>query len=98
MRQTPQFVLLPTNHPTIVLVYDAGDSSAVWSLGDNDFCKVKLRVKGQTHSEAWHTLDDNWKHSYVHTVVKVCETLECWKGDMLGDMDGENIAEQYLIK
>ncbi|KAJ5165142.1 uncharacterized protein N7500_006972 [Penicillium coprophilum] len=137
---SPPFVPLPADHPTIVLVYDAGDSSAVWSLGNSAFCKVKLRVKdttreattlefvqkqkptfeiprilhtaeyndrsylflsrvpGRTLSDAWPTLDDHWKHHYVNSVVKICQSLEGWKGDMLGGVDGKYIPEQYLVK
>ncbi|CAG8091182.1 unnamed protein product [Penicillium salamii] len=136
----PPFVPLPPDHPNIVLVYDAGNRSAVWSLGNSAFCKVKVRVNdttreattlefvqkqqprfdtpkilhqaehdgrsylflsrvpGRTLANAWPTLDEKWKHHYVNAVVKTCETLECWKGDTIGGVDGKNIPEQYLIK
>ncbi|KAJ5543198.1 hypothetical protein N7535_005627 [Penicillium sp. DV-2018c] len=51
----PVTVPLPANDPTIKLVYDAGDSSAVWSVGKSAFCKVKLSVAGTTSEAA--TLD-----------------------------------------
>ncbi|CAG8205625.1 unnamed protein product [Penicillium salamii] len=44
----PPFVPLPPNHPNIVLVYDVGNRSAVWSLGNSTFCKVKVRVNDTT--------------------------------------------------
>ncbi|KAJ5142499.1 uncharacterized protein N7515_001286 [Penicillium bovifimosum] len=34
------------------LIYDVGDSSAVWSVGNSAFCKVKLRVLGTTSEAA----------------------------------------------
>ncbi|CAG7995592.1 unnamed protein product [Penicillium salamii] len=37
---------------SIKLVYDAGDSSAVWSIGNSAFCKVKLCVAGITPEAA----------------------------------------------
>ncbi|KAJ5457806.1 hypothetical protein N7475_009194 [Penicillium sp. IBT 31633x] len=39
-------VLLSEDHPDIVKVYDAGDATAVWSVGNSAFCKVKLRLNG----------------------------------------------------
>jgi aminoglycoside phosphotransferase len=39
---------IPPNDPIIRLVYDAGESSAVWSLGKCAFCKVKLYAKNTT--------------------------------------------------
>lgn len=51
----PVTVPLPANDPTIKLVYDAGDSSAVWSVGKSAFCKVKMSVAGATSEAA--TLD-----------------------------------------
>ncbi|KAJ6179352.1 hypothetical protein N7519_009813 [Penicillium mononematosum] len=136
----PTFVPLPRGHPNIVLVYDAGDCSDVWSIGNSAFCKVKLRVSGTTReattldfirkkqpgfetptilhqaesdgrsylfmgrvpgrtlAEAWPTLEEKWKFHYVDAVVKICQTLEGWKGNMLGGVDGNHIPEQYLIK
>ncbi|KAJ5948289.1 hypothetical protein N7466_001304 [Penicillium verhagenii] len=44
----PPSVPLPTDDPKIKLVYDAGDSSAVWSIGYHAFCKVKIRIPGTT--------------------------------------------------
>jgi hypothetical protein len=44
----PPSVPIPTNDPTIRLVYDAGESSAVWSLGNCAFCKVKLCIENTT--------------------------------------------------
>ncbi|KAJ9481352.1 hypothetical protein VN97_g12129 [Penicillium thymicola] len=43
----PPTVPLSENDP-FRLVYDVGDSSAVWSVGNSAFCKVKLRVLGTT--------------------------------------------------
>lgn len=43
---------LPANAPKIKLVYDAGDSSAVWSVGNSAFCKVKLYEAGTTPEAA----------------------------------------------
>lgn len=136
----PPAVPLLANTPKILLVYQAGNSSAVWSIGTSAFCKVKLRVEGATSeaatlafvqeqkpyfktptilhqaednnrsylflgrvpgrtlADAWPTLDETWKHYYVEAVVKVCETLEGWKGDMLGGVDGKGIPEEYLVK
>ncbi|OQD73402.1 hypothetical protein PENDEC_c015G01543 [Penicillium decumbens] len=136
----PPSVPLAPDHPNIVLVYDAGDASAVWSIGKAAFCKVKLqvsgttreattlefvrkkqpgfetpkilyeteyngrsclflsRVPGRTLAEAWPTLDEKWKHHYVDAVVKICETLECWKSNILGGVDGKNNLQPYLIK
>ncbi|KAJ5922829.1 hypothetical protein N7516_010532 [Penicillium verrucosum] len=136
----PPAVPLLANTPKISLVYQAGNSSAVWSIGTSAFCKVKLRVEGATSeaatlafvqeqkpyfktptilhqaednnrsylflgrvpgrtlADAWPTLDETWKHYYVEAVVKVCETLEGWKGDMLGGVDGKGIPEEYLVK
>lgn len=48
-----------TNDPKLKLVYDAGDSSAVWSIGNSAFCKVKLCEAGITPEAA--TL------AFVHT-------------------------------
>lgn len=44
---TPPLPAVPllAHDPRIVLVYEAGDSSAVWSIGNNAFCKVKLLVE-----------------------------------------------------
>ncbi|KAL3477307.1 hypothetical protein BJX99DRAFT_257561 [Aspergillus californicus] len=44
----PSAVPLPADDPLFKLVYDAGDSSAVWSLGTSAFCKVKVCVDGTT--------------------------------------------------
>ncbi|KAJ5158457.1 uncharacterized protein N7500_008108 [Penicillium coprophilum] len=38
--------------PKIRLVYDVGDSSAVWSKGNSRFCKLRLRVLGVTQEAA----------------------------------------------
>ncbi|KAJ5135372.1 uncharacterized protein N7515_004650 [Penicillium bovifimosum] len=48
----PPSVPLPAEHSNIRLVYDAGDSSAVWSVGKSAFCKVKLSVPGTTPEAA----------------------------------------------
>ncbi|KAL3489540.1 hypothetical protein BJX62DRAFT_208946 [Aspergillus germanicus] len=48
----PPSVPLSTNDPTIRLVYDAGESSAVWSLGKCAFCKVKLCIENTTPEHA----------------------------------------------
>jgi hypothetical protein len=47
----PPTVQLSENDP-FQLVYDVGDSSAVWSVGNSAFCKVKLRVLGTTPEAA----------------------------------------------
>ncbi|KAJ5252554.1 hypothetical protein N7489_002964 [Penicillium chrysogenum] len=136
----PPAVPLIAKSPKILLVYQAGNSSAVWSIGTSAFCKVKLRVEGATSeaatlafvqeqkpyfktpsilhqaednsrsylflgrvpgrtlADAWPTLDETWKHYYVEAVVKVCETLEGWKGHALGGVDGKGIPEEYLVK
>jgi hypothetical protein len=49
---SPPTVQLPADDPKIRLVYDAGDSSAVWSIGKRAFCKVKLSVVGTTPEAA----------------------------------------------
>ncbi|KAJ5971630.1 uncharacterized protein N7479_001548 [Penicillium vulpinum] len=56
------------------------------------------RVPGRTLGDAWPTLDETWKHRYVEAVVKTCETLAGWKGDVLGGVDGKSIPEQYLTQ
>ncbi|KAJ5804305.1 uncharacterized protein N7518_000608 [Penicillium psychrosexuale] len=48
----PPTVPLPADDPTIKLVYDAGDGSAVWSVGNSAFCKVKLSEPGITPEAA----------------------------------------------
>lgn len=63
----PPAIFLTANNPTIKLVYEAGDSSAVWSLGDEAFCKVKLCVLGTTPEVM--TLD------FVHTQWPDLEVL-----------------------
>ncbi|KAJ5545522.1 hypothetical protein N7461_007826 [Penicillium sp. DV-2018c] len=130
----PPSVQLPPDHPNFALVYDAGDCSAVWSVGNTAFCKVKVRAKdttpeattigfvqkqqpgfdtpnvlheaehvgrsylflsrvpGRTLANAWPTLDERWKHHYVNAVVKICETLERWKGDRIGGVDGKKVS------
>ncbi|KAL2362010.1 hypothetical protein RJZ56_005082 [Blastomyces dermatitidis] len=72
----PPTTPLPPNDPYIVLVYDAGDSSAVWSIGHNAFCKVKLIVRGTTPEVA--TLE------FLHSqrtrgfeVPKILHYVEC---------------------
>lgn len=136
----PPFVPLPADHPDSKLVYDAGNCSAIWSIGNSAFCKVKVqvndttreattlgfvqkqqpdfdtpnilhqaeqdgrsylflsRVPGRILANAWPTLDEKWKRHYVNAVVKVCETLESWKGDRIAGVDGRSIPEQYLVK
>lgn len=42
----------PANDPKIKLVYDVGGRSAVWSIGNSAFCKVKLREAGITPEAA----------------------------------------------
>lgn len=44
----PSSVPLSADDPKIKLVYDAGDCSAVWSIGNSAFCKVKIKVPGTT--------------------------------------------------
>ncbi|KAL2812129.1 hypothetical protein BDW59DRAFT_155374 [Aspergillus cavernicola] len=136
----PSTVPLSADDPTFKLVYDAGDSSAVWSLGNSAFCKVKVcvdgttpeaatlayvherrpsfelptvlhqaefngrsylflsRVLSRTLAKAWPNLDEKWKHHYVSAVASICKSLEAWKSDTLGGVDGKNVPEQYLIK
>ncbi|KAJ5648945.1 uncharacterized protein N7484_002668 [Penicillium longicatenatum] len=136
----PASVPLPADDPNIKLVYDAGDCSAVWSIGHSAFCKVKLsvpgttaeattldfvrrqqpsfniptilhkteyedryylflrRVPGRTLSDAWSTLDENWKNYYMSAIVDVCKFLECREGDNLCGVDGNNVLERYLVK
>lgn len=55
-------------------------------------------MPGRTLANAWPTLDEKWKRHYVNAVVRVCETLESWKGDRIGGVDGKGIPEQYLVK
>jgi hypothetical protein len=43
---------VPLDDPRFKLVYDAGDSSAVWSVGNSAFCKVKLCRQGITSEAA----------------------------------------------
>jgi hypothetical protein len=43
---------VPLDDPRFKLVYDAGDSSAVWSVGNSAFCKVKLCRQGVTSEAA----------------------------------------------
>ncbi|CAG8948057.1 unnamed protein product [Penicillium salamii] len=47
----PPTVPLSENVP-FRLIYNIGDSSAVWSVGNSAFCKVKLRVLGATSEAA----------------------------------------------
>lgn len=47
----PPTVQLSENDP-FQLVYDVGDSSAVWSVGNSAFCKVKLCRQGVTSEAA----------------------------------------------
>jgi hypothetical protein len=131
---------LPANDPKIKLVYDAGDSSAVWSIGKSAFCKVKLceagitpeaitlafvhnqrpdfeipkvlhetehngrsylflsRVQGRTLGDAWPTLDEQWRHHYMNTIVDVCKFLGRRERDMLCGVDGKNALEPLLVK
>lgn len=44
----PPAIPLAADNPTMKLVYEAEDSSAVWFLGNDAFCKVKLRVVDTT--------------------------------------------------
>ncbi|KAJ5574008.1 uncharacterized protein N7459_008435 [Penicillium hispanicum] len=44
----PPSMPLRANNSTIKLVYDAGKNSAVWSIGNDAFCKVKTRIVGTT--------------------------------------------------
>jgi hypothetical protein len=44
----PSTEFLSANQHQIKLVYDIGHSSAVWSVGNNAFCKVKVRMYGTT--------------------------------------------------
>lgn len=48
----PPALSLSSDDPKIRLVHDCGDSSAVWSIGNNAFCKVKIRVVGTTPEAA----------------------------------------------
>lgn len=50
----------PANGPKIELVYDVGRATAVWSIGNSAFCKVKIRTPGTTPEVA--TL------AFVHTL------------------------------
>ncbi|KAJ6186568.1 hypothetical protein N7519_007869 [Penicillium mononematosum] len=43
---------VPLDDPKFKLVYDAGDSSAVWSVENSAFCKVKLCRPGITSEAA----------------------------------------------
>lgn len=44
----PPAVLTPPDSPYIKLVHEAGDASAVWSIGNNAFCKVRYIEEGVT--------------------------------------------------
>ena len=44
----PPTVPLCMDNPKIVLVYDVGNCSAVWSIGNDAFCKVKTLEEGAT--------------------------------------------------
>jgi hypothetical protein len=44
----PLATLLTPDHPLFKQVYDAGDASAVWFIGNNTVCKVKLWARGLT--------------------------------------------------
>ncbi|KAJ5535716.1 hypothetical protein N7513_008902 [Penicillium frequentans] len=44
----PARVSLPADDPKFRLAYDAGDCSAVWSIGNSAFCKVKISLIGIT--------------------------------------------------
>lgn len=136
----PPSIPLSVDNPVFVKVYDAGNASAVWSVGNSAFCKVKIRpdgttrepttlrfvqkqqpsfetanilysteekgrlylflsrVRGRTLGEAWPTLDEKWKHHYVSAIAGICKDLACWKGDILGGVDGKQIPEGFLIK
>lgn len=48
----PPSVPLSPHDSTIQLVYDVGNSSAVWSVGNDAFCKVKYRVANTTPEAA----------------------------------------------
>ncbi|KAF2757255.1 hypothetical protein EJ05DRAFT_60594 [Pseudovirgaria hyperparasitica] len=48
----PLTTSLPPDNPHIQLVYSAGVSSAVWSVGKKAFCKVKSIVSGTTPEAA----------------------------------------------
>lgn len=48
----PPAIPLSANDPKIKLVYDVGNSSAVWSIGNSAFCKAKVRVLGTTQEAA----------------------------------------------
>jgi hypothetical protein len=49
---TPLPAATPLDSPYIKLVHEAGDASAVWSIGNNAFCKVRYIESGVTTESA----------------------------------------------
>lgn len=129
----------PPNSPHIKLVHEAGDASAVWSIGGNAFCKARYReegvtlesttinfvraqkvcfgtpevlhhamsydrsflflrrVPGRTLASAWPSLNDFWRHHYVNAVVQACLDMATWESKTLGGVDGQHMAEYFLV-
>ncbi len=70
----PLATSLPRNNPFIKLVYDAGDTSAVWAVGSNAFCKVKMIIKGTTPEAS--TLEFVRNHRSGFEIPKVLHYVE----------------------
>lgn len=65
---------LPPDNPHVKLVYDAGGSSAVWSIGNNAFCKVKTIIYNTTSEAA--TLEFLHSQRCTFAIPKVLHYVE----------------------
>ncbi|KAJ8132008.1 hypothetical protein O1611_g1621 [Lasiodiplodia mahajangana] len=130
-----------SNTGDIQKVYDAGDASAVWRVGEafiklkktispdatkehttleylhdrqplgfripniyyykalgNRYLIVLSRVAGRTLNDMWHEMEEPVRQECVCRIAKICMELATWEGEIIGGVDGKQLADHYLLK